>query len=83
MGDFNLNPINPHLITGVANDRSKKERDKDEPSKKKKEEHSEPEHKTTENSTDTFSVDNNPQKPGYSMDWVRINNLKKNMNPDS
>lgn len=89
MNEFNINPVNPHLVNRVSADRGQKQREQEAEQKKKKEKKLESEktdnfsdnlEKTTEPSTsieaDSFSVGGEIPKPGYTMDWVRINNLK-------
>jgi|GEM_PF-2693139 len=86
MNEFNLNPIPHNPITKVTNDRNPKREQKKEEEKKKKQEEKdsfssqvpqELELKTeAEPSSDSFSVGDDTPKPGYTMDWVKINNLK-------
>ncbi len=95
MNEFNLNPIPHNTIRKVTNDRNPKREQKQEQEKKNEkntletdafesqDKLAEPEPTNTEKevSTDTFSVGEEPPKPGYTMDWVKMNNLKNTRNP--
>ncbi len=90
MNEFNLNPIPHNPISKVTNDRNpKREQKKEEEKKKDKDnkdsfasqvEAQEEQQKKVEGEvgTDSFSVGSDTAKPGYTMDWVKINNLKNN-----
>ncbi len=96
MNEFNLNPIPHNTIRKVTNDRNPKRENKQEQENKKEKKPSEPDAfesqdkqveldakvagLETEVSKDTFSVGEEPPKPGYTVDWVRMNNLKHSRN---
>jgi plastocyanin len=92
MGDFNLNPIPHNPIAKVTNDRNPKREQKKEEDKKKEKDKAEKdsfasieqleEQKSSEPkiSTDSFSVGEEPPKPGYTVDWVKMNNMKHDVN---
>ncbi len=96
MGDFNLNPIPHNPISKATNDRNPKREQKKEEDKKKENKPAESDafasqdklaetdskiaSAETEVSKDTFSVGEEPPRPGYTVDWVKINNLKHDKN---
>lgn len=93
MNEFNLNPIPHNPITKVTNDRNPKREQKQEQEKKKKqgadtfngqdklvEQDLKITDTETEVSKDTFSVGGEAPKAGYTVDWVKMNNMKHSRN---
>ncbi len=83
MSDVNFNRVNPmHKVP------SQRDEEKDE-SKKKKKDQEQHKEKEQEQEEDTFTsskeeeVKKDASNPGYTMDWVHLQKIKKRTDPDS